>query len=148
LKKLNGAWTRVSIQRLGPVKGATITIRPITILIGKNCYGKSLLLNLLYLLSDLTPDFDKLQEAMAEKDLFQLAEEAYNALQGVDRQAVSSLLTEMFHRIFESLDIPYAETFKEKFKDFFEVESMSSLFYGGCLKVERILLLLTKYLRG
>lgn len=31
MEKLNEAWTKVSVQRLGPVKDASITIRPITI---------------------------------------------------------------------------------------------------------------------
>jgi len=82
------------------------------------------------------PDFVKLSEVMVDKNLFQLAEKAYDVLGKKDWQAVSNLLTQMLHSLFECLDLPFAKTFKEKFKDFFEVENVSSLLHGY-LKVER-----------
>ena len=60
-------WTKLTVRELGPISHAKITIKPITVIIGKNCLGKSLLLNLAYLLSTTLPDFSLLKEEAGQE---------------------------------------------------------------------------------
>ena len=50
------AWT-LTVKDLGPFKDASIEVRPLTIFIGRNSSGKSLLLRLMWALSTAEPDY-------------------------------------------------------------------------------------------
>jgi len=57
---------RVYIENVGPFENASIVIKPLTIFIGKNSVGKSLLLYLLWLLASAEPDFAEVESGWEE----------------------------------------------------------------------------------
>ena len=59
--------TRVIVENIGPFKSAEIELKPLTIFIGKNSVGKSLLIQLIWSLTYTTPDFKVLAETTINK---------------------------------------------------------------------------------
>jgi predicted ATPase len=56
----------VYIENIGPFENASIELKPLTILIGKNSVGKSLLLYLLWSLASAEPDFAEVKGGWEE----------------------------------------------------------------------------------
>ena len=66
---------RITIENIGPFEQASLEIKPLTIIIGKNSVGKSILAYLTWVLIAATPDFDKLAEITTEHGAAELADE-------------------------------------------------------------------------
>ena len=128
-------WTKLTVRELGPISHAKITIKPVTVIIGKNCLGKSLLLNLAYLLSTTLPDFSLLKEE-AGQEASKLAEAAYEAAKAGERGKLSSLLSQMLHSYFKGLGPAVRKSFTERFEEFFDVREATDLLKGYVI-VER-----------
>ena len=60
------AWT-LTVKDLGPFKDASIEVRPLTVIIGRNSSGKSLLLRLMWALSTSGPDDELFIKYLSEK---------------------------------------------------------------------------------
>ncbi|MCX8137785.1 MULTISPECIES: AAA family ATPase [Pyrobaculum] len=67
---------RIAVENFGPFEQASVEIKPLTILIGKNSVGKSVLTYLIWTLIAATPDFDKLIEIAEEHGADKLAGDA------------------------------------------------------------------------
>ena len=122
-------WVRLAVEGLGPISRAEVTIRPLTVIIGKNCFGKSLLINFAYLLSDTLPDFSRLRKEVSE-EADGLAEKAYNALEAGNRDELSNILSEMLHLYFKGLGPALGVSLTKRFKEFFNVSKITDLFRG------------------
>ena len=97
-------WAKLFIEGLGPLSKAEVTFKPITVIVGKNCYGKSLLIGLSYLLASTMPDFKQLMESVGDKG-FSLAEEGYKAARTEDAQRLEQCLSELLSLVFEKLSL-------------------------------------------
>ncbi|RLF04285.1 MAG: hypothetical protein DRK00_07065 [Thermoprotei archaeon] len=128
-------WTKLTVRELGPISRAEVTIKPVTVIIGKNCLGKSLLLNLAYLLSTTPPDFSLLKEKVG-REVGELAEVAYKAAKGGERGRLSSVLSQMLHSYFKGLGPAVGRSIAERFEEFFNVEKATDLLRGS-VAVER-----------
>ena len=125
-------WTRLLIEDLGPLSKAEITFKPITVIVGKNCYGKSLLVGLSYLLASTLPDFKHLMKLVGDEG-FSLAEEGYRAARAEDTQRLEQCLAKLLHLFFEKLGPPLASPLTQRFKEFFNVDRVNGLFKGKAL---------------
>jgi len=59
-------YPKIIVQNFGPFEYAELELRPLTILIGKNNVGKSMLAYLVWTLASTMPDFDKLADVVTE----------------------------------------------------------------------------------
>jgi len=74
------SYTTLHIYDFGPFKEAHVELAPLTIFIGKNSLGKSMLLYLIWVLETTLPDFDELYKAVDEMSGIKLAENCLSAM--------------------------------------------------------------------
>lgn len=122
-------WLKLSVKGLGPIHEASLTIKPLSIVIGRNCIGKSLLVDLAYLLSNTLPDFHELRKSIG----FEAGEEAERALKVLregDVNAAGRHLTRLLHLHFEGIKRALEASLTRRFKEFFNVKRVGELFKG------------------
>ncbi|RLF09752.1 MAG: hypothetical protein DRJ69_04125 [Thermoprotei archaeon] len=125
-------WPRLMIEGLGPIRQAKLTIKPLTIIIGRNSFGKSLLINLAYLLSSTLPSFPKLKELVGDRAL-KLAESALTAIKEDRVEDASRELTGLLHLHLQEVGPALGMSLTSRFKEFFNVEKVVELFRGQAL---------------
>ena len=67
---------RITIENIGPFEQASLKIKPLTIIIGKNSVEKSILTYLTWMLIATTPDINKLIETATEQGATELINKA------------------------------------------------------------------------
>ncbi|ABL79098.1 conserved hypothetical protein [Thermofilum pendens Hrk 5] len=77
---------RVYVRDFGPFEEASIEVRPLTVLVGRNSVGKSMLLQLVWALTVAMPDLKLLGEAVSELGAGELVGEV---LEGVEKGSAS-----------------------------------------------------------
>ncbi len=68
-------YPRIIVRDFGPFEQADLELKPITLLIGRNSVGKSMLSYLAWTLTSLVPDFEKLGEILTRNDVDEIAKE-------------------------------------------------------------------------
>ena len=110
-------WT-LTVKDLGPFKDASIEVKPLTIFIGRNSSGKSLLLRLMWALSTAEPDYVSqgkfLQEKLTEKGL---TEDRLKQLSQKDANEVIKIFEEYVKLYAEALMISILEGAKGKIRE-------------------------------
>jgi len=125
----SSAFVRVIVEGLGPISRAEFAVKPITVVVGKNSFGKSLLLNLMYLLSSTMPDFAELAERTDQR-VNELIVHAYNLLKMKDLKMLSEVLTNILHEYFRGLGHAIGKNLMERFREFFSVDDVRDLLKG------------------
>ena len=96
-----GRYTKLHIYDFGPFKEAHVELAPLTIFIGRNSLGKSMLLYLIWVLEMTPMDYRVLSEAMVREGAMELAEECIAEVKagGSPIKLLRQLLL-MFLRVF------------------------------------------------
>ncbi len=68
------------LRDFGPFRDASIDVRPLTILVGRNSVGKSMLLQLIWSLTTVMPDLEKLVEQASRRGADEIAEKILEAV--------------------------------------------------------------------
>ncbi|RLF21312.1 MAG: hypothetical protein DRN15_11435 [Thermoprotei archaeon] len=102
---------RVVIKDFGPFEEAHLELKPLTLIIGKNCVGKSMLVYLVWSLAVLTPDFDKLDEIAMERGAEKLMKDILNKVRR--GKAPEEDFKQLVKILIESLPIALASGFKD-----------------------------------
>lgn len=123
------SFVKVVVEDLGPISRAELTVKPITVIVGKNSFGKSLLLNLMYLLSSTMPDFAELAGRTGQQ-VSELIVHAYNSLKMKDLKMLSEVLTNILHEYFRGLGRAIGKNLTERFREFFNVDEVRDLLKG------------------
>jgi len=76
-----GRYTKLHIYDFGPFKEAHVELAPLTIFIGKNSLGKSMLLYLIWVLEKTAPKLGELYKIVDEHGGMRLAEKCFDALE-------------------------------------------------------------------
>ncbi len=72
---------KIIVKDFGPFEYADLTLKPLTILIGRNSVGKSMLSYLVWALASLMPNFEKLAEVLTkDEDIDELAKEIVSSV--------------------------------------------------------------------
>ena len=108
---------------------AEFSLRPISVIIGKNGFGKSLLLNFLYLLSSTPPSFEELAKRAGDA-LNELVGESVAALKEGSADALSKALTSAVRLVFDAIGYALSVNLTKRFKEFFNVDDVNELFRG------------------
>jgi len=66
-------YPKITIRNFGPFEHARLELRPLTILIGKNSVGKSLLAYLIWILTSTVPDFETLGKKVSKQNIDEIA---------------------------------------------------------------------------
>ncbi len=74
-------YPKVTVQNFGSFEYAELELRPLTILIGKNSVGKSMLVYPVWTLASTMPDFEKLAEIVEEHGVEEIATRIVRALE-------------------------------------------------------------------
>ena len=110
-------FTQLEIYDFGPFKEAKIELAPLTIFIGKNALGKSMLLYLIWTLESTIPNIRKLQETLdKELNMSKVVERIFE--EEIDGELLKKLLME--HLRF--LPMVWAEELKETLHGAFGVK--------------------------
>jgi len=120
---------RVVVEDLGPISRVELAVKPITVIVGKNSFGKSLLLNLLYLLSSTMPDFTELAGRTSQR-VNELIVYAYNLLKMRDLEMLSEVLTNILHEYFRGLGRAIGKNLTGRLREFFNVDDVRDLLKG------------------
>jgi predicted ATPase len=106
----------VTVEDFGPFERAEVEVRPLTIFIGRNSVGKSMLSYLLWSLSSAYPKFDEVEVGWEE--VYRLAEEILSDVKvgRVSREKFESLIGVFHDRVFvEAARIGLEERLKYAF---------------------------------
>ena len=67
-------------QGFGPFERLEVELKPLTVIVGRNSVGKSMILYLLWTLSSTVPDFARLADLVIERDAVSIAGRVVEAL--------------------------------------------------------------------
>jgi len=134
---------RVYLENLGPFEEADLEIKPLTIFIGKNSVGKSMLLYLLWTLSSAEPNFEKVKVGWHR--VFEIANKVAKDVESgrISRENFESLVKAFYENVF----IEAVRTgLEERFRYTFGVEPVELIkvgrdratigVYGKCAKIK------------
>jgi len=126
-------FTQLEIYDFGPFKEAKIELAPLTIFIGKNALGKSMLLYLIWILESTIPDLRRLYQILDEKiDIDDVLEGIFEGwiLEGIDQE---KLLTELLIGNILYFPMVWAEDLKNNLHATFGTK-LSDLIRSGANK--------------
>lgn len=108
---------RVAVKDFGPFEEASLELKPLTIFIGRNSVGKSILTYLLWTLLTAEPDFNKLSEITGALGLEELASEVLKSVEtGINPGEKFEDLVEIVFKAFpESIASGLREAFQRVF---------------------------------
>jgi len=114
---------RVMIEDFGPFNSAELDIKPLTVLIGKNSVGKSILMELVWALTATAPDFEVLANETLSKGILEHVRDFVEALSSKGGYRSRKLMLDRFRKIMEvavkcfpeSLSVSLKKTFEQTF---------------------------------
>ncbi|MHC1637257.1 MAG: AAA family ATPase, partial [Candidatus Nezhaarchaeales archaeon] len=123
----------ISIKSFGPIKNAEIELAPLTIFIGKNSTGKSMLLYLIWTLLSTLPDFTLWDQEVAKRDEVNILRKIYDQL--TKGEEVSSYIKEYIKLYLETYPQAYAKNLLNTLREAYKVD-LKDLVMRGSEKAE------------
>jgi len=108
---------KMTVENFGPFEKASLELKPLTILIGKNSVGKSILTYLLWTILTVEPDFEKHAEVTEALGAGKLAEEVLKGIRSRrdPREKFLKLVEIMFEAFPEAIASSLHETLQRVF---------------------------------
>ncbi len=120
---------RIVIENLGPFRRGSVELRPLTIVVGKNSVGKSMLLYLLWSTMSLAPDFSTLGDLAASMGAMDLANAVMKLVtEGKNPSREFRELLKIYVRV---LPKALARSFEERLVKVFGVQLPKLLYKGS-----------------
>ncbi|ADI31967.1 AAA family ATPase [Staphylothermus hellenicus] len=107
----------ISIKDFGPFKQASLELKPLTLLIGRNSVGKSMLAYLVWILASLIPDPEIIGEIAVEKGVDRLATETISEIRkgGNVSDKIKNLLKIHIDALPEAISVSLKESLQRTF---------------------------------
>jgi len=116
----------VSLENFGPFKNAEIELKPLTIFIGKNSSGKSMISYMLWLLASTFPDFDIWAQYLEEVGAPSIAEKIVSKIK--DGEDFSELFKSFLEKFIETFPYAIGEPLNEAIENTFG--TLENVIYG------------------
>ncbi len=108
---------RIIVRNFGPFEHADLVLKPLTLLIGKNSVGKSMLSYLIWTLASIMPNFEKLAEILTERNVDEVARKILDCIEkGVSPE---DKVKELIRMHIETLPEAIASSLKEALQKVF-----------------------------
>jgi len=126
-------YPRVIVQNFGPFEHVELEIRPLTIIVGKNSVGKSMILYLLWTLTIATPDFATLGDLIFRNYSHEKIISLYNNVFAhiMSGKAPNEAFKELARIFIKTLPDAIAPSVKKLLHDVFVIESLQHLIQEG-----------------
>jgi len=123
---------KLIIENFGPFEHAEIEYRPLTIIIGRNSVGKSLLLYLTWALSISTPQFEVIEKYLTLEEGQQLVKSYENIIKGLkDSKDIENYIKDFVRIFLKLLPNMCLDSLKSSLKKVFNIDNTRELVREG-----------------